>query len=330
MNFDFSRVPRVALGHLPTPLEPIDRFAERIKSNCRLWIKRDDCTGLATGGNKTRKLEFLLGDALAKRADAVITFGALQSNHARQTAAACARLGLECHLILSQMVKRHDGDYQWNGNLLLDKLLGAKVHRVSPDEVRDCLDNVKRLLEWAGKTNVYVIPPGGSNGIGAIGYVACAQEIAAQTQQLGFTPQYVTHASSSCGTQAGLALGFYGTPTRVSGVNVSDASSDEMAGKIVAIAADAGTALGIVPPRIDVEVHNGFVGDGYGQPTPEGRGAIRILAETEGILIDPVYTGKALAWLLRTVRSDGYAPGGNVVFVHTGGAAALAAYTTEF
>jgi len=328
MSIDLSAVPRVTLGHLPTPLEPLDRFSSAIGASCRIWIKRDDCTGLATGGNKTRKLEFLLADARAQDADVVITFGALQSNHARQTAAACARLGLECHLILSSVVKRPDADYQTNGNLLLDRILGAAAHRVSPADVTNTYRQLMDRLKTSDK-RAYVIPAGGSNAIGAIGYVGCANEIAEQSSALGFTPDAVVHASSSGGTQAGLALGFGGSPTQVLGINVSDAPIEEMRSKITALANETAITLGAASP-LNIDVRDGFVGDGYGQTTAGALAAIRLLATTEGIVTDPVYTGKALAGLISMARNGGFGGGRNVVFVHTGGVAAIAAYATAF
>ena len=198
-------IPRVALGFLPTPLLPLDRFSEEL-GGPRVWMKRDDCTGLATGGNKTRKLEYLLADAQADGADVVITIGAVQSNHARQTAAACAATGLECHLILARSVPWQHPGYERSGNVQLDRILGAKIQLVSPDEVAACCDVLLAELRAAGRAP-YVIPVGGSNATGALGYVRCAQEILEQCHALELPLTDIVHASASAGTQSGLVAG---------------------------------------------------------------------------------------------------------------------------
>jgi L-cysteate sulfo-lyase len=222
VTLDLSAYASVQLAHRPTPIEPLDRLSEQL-GGPRIWVKRDDCTGLATGGNKTRKLEYLMAEAQAAGADAVITFGAVQSNHARQTAAACARLGLDCHLILVRAVASNQPDYERTGNIQLDQLLGATLHLCDPEDAAQSAQRVTESLTAAGKT-VYTIPAGGSNATGALGYIRCANELAAQFDQLNIDPQLLVHATSSGGTQTGLAIGFAATnlTTNVVGVNVYD------------------------------------------------------------------------------------------------------------
>ncbi len=214
--------PRVDLGFLPTPLEPLDRLSTSL-GGPRIWIKRDDCTGLATGGNKTRKLEFLMGDAISLGADTVITYGAVQSNHARQTAAACAKLGFECHLLLSRRVAWQHPEFETSGNVLLDRLLGAHIHFTEPANAEAASRTLINDLTLLGR-HCYVIPTGGSNAIGALGYMRCAAEIVAQSRELGFKPDAIVHATSSGGTQAGLVAGLAAEnfDCDVIGINVYD------------------------------------------------------------------------------------------------------------
>ena len=326
-------IPRVRLIHGPTPLEPLARLRERI-GGPRLWIKRDDCTGLATGGNKSRKLEYLLAAAEAEGADRVLTFGALQSNHARQTAAACARRGLGCDLVLAPTVPRAVDGYERAGNLLLDDLLGAAVHRVPPGG--DAMALAREILAGhaeAGRRCV-LVPTGGSNAVGALGYVRCAAEIAADFRGRGLYPQAVVHASSSGGTQAGHVAGFAleGLATRVVGVNTW---TRDVEGQRATIRTLAEEVLGRLAPGqgLDpgaVEIEDGQLGEGYGVPTTAMVEAVRLLARTEGVLLDPVYSGKGMAGLLAMIRRGAFDEDDDVVFVHTGGAAALGVYTSAF
>lgn len=317
-DLGLERFPRVALAHVPTPLEPCDRLhAER--GGDRVWLKRDDCTGLAIGGNKTRKLEFLLGRTLADGAPAVVTTGALQSNHARQTAAACARLGLPCHLVLRRAVRRDDDHYARSGNVLLDGLLGADVRLV--DTVAEAAAAMAEIAEATGAT---VIPLGGSDPVGALGYVAAGLELAGQLQAAGVDTDAVVCAASSCGTAAGLAIALHaaGGPPVVA-VAVSD-DGPTIAATIEALVARTSALLGVDPAPAPTVVDT-YIGRAYGEPTDEGRHAIETLARTEGVLLDPVYTAKAFAHVL-----DRRAAGRDVVFVHTGGAPGLFAYTPAF
>lgn len=324
MSSDFADQSRISLGHLPTPLEPLNRLSKELGGS-RIWIKRDDCTGLATGGNKTRKLEFLLGDAMAKGADTVLTFGAVQSNHARQTAAACARLGLECHLMLSRAVPWPQSDYESTGNVLLDRILGATVHLIDPKDVADASHELHNRLASRGR-NVYVIPTGGSNAIGALGYVAAAQEILSQARSSGFTPDLIIHATSSGGTQAGLAAGLSRTPTRLLGINVSDPDHAALTTRIKGLAMETAALSGISHASFEVNITSDFLGQGYGLPTEAGIEAIRLLARTEGIIADPVYSAKALGALIVLMRTGELADASNLIFLHTGGVGAVPAY----
>lgn len=326
----FEDLPRVTLAHLPTPLEAAARFSERL-GQARVWLKRDDCTGLATGGNKTRKLEYLIADAEAGGADTVVTFGALQSNHARQTAAACARRGLRCELILTDSVARNEPGYANSANLLLDELLGARVHRVSPSAANATFEAVTHALERDGRRS-YVIPTGGSDAIGALGYARCALEIAEQCHARGIFPGAVVHATSTGGTQAGLLAGFAmaGLATRVVGINVYTADRARQAPLIHALAREtlARAAPGAQLAEDAVEVVHGHLGEGYGLPTEAMVHAVGLLARTEGVLLDPVYSGKAMAGLIDMIR--GGVLGDDVVFVHTGGTITLPVYREAF
>lgn len=332
-----SSQPRTALAHLPTPLEPLDRLSETL-GGPRIWMKRDDCTGLGTGGNKTRKLEFLLGAALAEGADTVITFGAVQSNHARQTAAACAALGLPCHLILARKVPWQDPGYERLGNVLLDRLFGAHVELVEAAEVRDTHRRLLTSLQASGR-RPYVIPTGGSSGVGALGYALCADELADQCAERDLVLTDLVHATSSAGTQAGLLAGFAllgrlqpgSLPVvRVHGVNVSEPET-QAAALVETIAGLADDVLALVGSRTPVSraaigVDSRFLGAGYGLPTPETLAAIRLVASLEGILLDPVYSGKAMSGLIGRIRSGELDGASNVVFLHTGGTASLPVY----
>jgi len=331
---DLTRFPRVALGHWPTPLERMDRLRAALgPASPTLYVKRDDCSGLATGGNKTRKLEFLMGAARAQGAGAIVTFGALQSNHARQTAAAAAKLGLPCDLILIDMVPGRDAAYRDSGNVLLDRLLGARVHVVAPDRPAQELREIVAANERAGRSS-YVVPIGGSNAVGALGYVAAFDEIAAQARALGVHIDALLHGSSSGGTQAGLVAGaaISGSATRILGVNVYKPSGSEIEREVRALACETVQLLGGDDGGVAarVEVIDGHQGEAYGIPSAPMREAVELAARTEGLLLDPVYSGKAMAALIGGVRDRRFTREQTIVFVHTGGAAALSAYVGAF
>ncbi len=327
-----ERFRRVPLAHIPTPLEPLSRMSEAL-GGPRLWIKRDDCTGLASGGNKTRKLEYLLAEALELGADTVLTPGAVQSNHVRQTAAAAARLGLECHVLLEDEVRRDDAEYARSGNLLIDRLCGAHIHDYARGtDMQRALETLVDELRAAGR-RPYAIPVGGSSAVGALGYVRCAKELLEQSETLGFDLDLVVHASGSAGTQAGLLAGFsaFGAEIPVLGICVSR-SAGEQEEKVAGLLAETLDILETPAqfPREFVRANGDYVGEGYGIPTAEMISAVTLGARLEGLLLDPVYTGKAMAGLIDLVRNGSLGSAKNVVFLHTGGAVTLFAYRSLF
>jgi L-cysteate sulfo-lyase len=330
-----ARFARHSLGHFPTPLEPMSRLTEQLRASHpqvpvpNLWIKRDDCTGLATGGNKTRKLEFLVGDALARGADVLITQGATQSNHARQTAAAAAHVGMACKLLLERRQER-DEEYEESGNVFLDGLLGADI----VDRLPAGTDMQAAMEELAGELRAtgarpYVIPGGGSNPIGALGYVACAEELESAPLPI----DWVVHATGSTGTQAGLLAGFgaMNSDVRVLGVSVRH-KEDAQVDAVYALAGDTAATIGAEGgvSRTGVLVDDRWVGGGYGVPTDTMIDAVRLVASVEGILLDPVYSGKGFAGLLGNIAEGRFAADDNVVFLHTGGSAGLFGYRSAF
>jgi L-cysteate sulfo-lyase len=328
---------RMPLGFLPTPLVPLERLSAQL-GGPRIWLKRDDCTGLATGGNKTRKLEYLLADARREGADVIVTIGATQSNHARQTAAACAAAGLPCHLLLARKVPWPNPHYERSGNLLLDRVLGAHVHLLAPDAVMPHRQALLRDLEAQGAIP-YLIPVGGSNAIGALGYARCAMELLEQSEALGFRLTDIVHASSSAGTQAGLLAGFAGLLAddarprpRVHGINVSEPNAQALVDEVRRIAHAVIERHGLAVSLADdeIRVDQRYLGPGYGLPDPATLEAIRLLARSEGVLLDPVYSGKAFAALVDRIRRGEFGGVADIVFVHTGGTAALAVYDDAF
>ncbi|WP_373281656.1 D-cysteine desulfhydrase [Litoreibacter roseus] len=327
-----AKFPRVTLGHLPTPLEPMDRLSE-ILGGPRLWVKRDDCTGLSSGGNKTRKLEFLMADAQAQGADTIITQGATQSNHARQTAAAAAKLGMACHILLEDRTGSNDESYILNGNVLLDRLHGATVSKRSggSDMNVEMADMAEELLEQ-GKTP-YVIPGGGSNAIGALGYVNCARELVEQANGMGLQLEALLHATGSSGTQAGLVAGLAAIQRDIHllGIGVR-APQEKQEGMVYDLANRTNAYLGAPAEikRSDVRANCDYVGPGYGLPTDGMIAALKLLAETEGLLFDPVYSGKGLDGLIDLIRKGYFDGMSNVAFLHTGGSAALFGYPETF
>jgi L-cysteate sulfo-lyase len=328
----FARFPRVQLAHLPTPLEPMENLS-RTLGGPKLWIKRDDCTGLAGGGNKTRKLEFLMADAIAQKADVIITQGATQSNHARQTAAAARKLGLECHLLFEERTGSKDVDYNYNGNVMLDQLFGASLSRFPADtEMNSAMEELATRLQADGKTP-YIIPGGGSNPIGALGYANCAAELLYQANSTGLKIDQVVHATGSAGTQAGLVAGFKasGSGIPVLGIGVR-APKEKQEQNVFLLACKTADYMGlgdILKPE-DVTADCSYVGDGYGIPTAATLEAIALFAKLEGILLDPVYSGKGAAGLINYVRQGKYGPEDNIVFIHTGGSQALFGYREAF
>jgi L-cysteate sulfo-lyase len=327
-----SRFPRLRFIHGITALEPMPALSQAL-GGPNLWIKRDDNTGLATGGNKTRKLEFLMADAVEQEADVVLTHGATQSNHARQTAAAAAKLGMACEIVLEDRTGLTDIDYRASGNVMLDLLFGASLSHVPAGTDMDAA-----LAQRAGELRAkgkrpYVIPGGGSNAVGALGYVVCAQEIAAQANDIGLEVDCVVHATGSAGTQAGLVAGFEGSRAQIPvlgiGVRAPKPAQEE---KVFALAGRVADLLGVpcAIARDRVVANCDYIGAGYGLPTPGMVEAIKLVARTEGILLDPVYSGKGMAGLIDLIRRGHFKEGQNIVFVHTGGAVGLFAYRETF
>ncbi|SNS41771.1 D-cysteine desulfhydrase [Noviherbaspirillum humi] len=328
-----SRFPRVRLVHGPTPLEPMPRLSAHL-GGPTLYIKRDDCTGLASGGNKTRKLEFLIADALQQGADVVITQGATQSNHARQTAAAAAKHGLDCKLLLEKRVSDFGEDYEQSGNVMLDNLLGAEIVSRLPagTDMQKAMEDFAQELRAAGR-KPYVIPGGGSNAIGALGYVVCAQEMLGQSFDMGLRIDHVVHATGSTGTQAGLVTGLQASNSRIPVMGISvrapkQAQEENVYRLVQATAKHLGMTHEI--PRETVAANSDYVGAGYGLPTPEMVEAIRLTARLEGILLDPVYSGKGMAGLIGLIQQGHFGKNDNVVFVHTGGSVGLFGYRNTF
>jgi len=328
---NLARFPRRRYTEGMTPLEPARRFSAAL-GGPDVFIKRDDLLGLAAGGNKTRKLEFLVADALAQGADTLITCGAVQSNHCRLTLAAADKEGLKCRLVLEERVP-NSYNPEASGNNFLYRLLGIEKIKVVPGgsdmmkEMRVVADEVS-----AQGRKPYIIPGGGSNPIGAAGYVACAEEILAQAFEKGINFDHVVCASGSAGTHAGLITGFYGNNSNVPVVGIDVSRPKELQEKLVydlvqRTAAHVGVKSEI--PRDAVLCFGEYVGRGYSIPTPEMAEAVRMLARTESILLDPVYTGKAMAGLIGLSRKGFFKKNENVLFVHTGGSPALYAYMKD-
>jgi L-cysteate sulfo-lyase len=323
-----SRFPRVSLAHLPTPLELLPRLSQHL-GGPNIYVKRDDCTGLGTGGNKTRKLEFLMADALQQKADTIITQGAVQSNHARQTAAAAAKLGMKCELVFEKRVDQPSEPYLYSGNVLLDRIFGANIREVEKGSDMDAeMEALAEQLRGNGR-HPYIVPGGGSNKIGALGYVDCALEFMYQANREGIVIDHVVHATGSAGTQAGLLAGLKATnagiPLLGIGVNVSKEEQEEKVYKLAVETAEYIGAPGSVQ-RKDVVANCDYVGEGYGIPTKGMNDAVLMLARLEGLLIDPVYSGKGMAGLIDLVKKGFFDGAENILFVHTGGSAGLFGY----
>lgn len=319
-------IPRVRLGELPSPLQPLYSLSKRL--GIYLWAKRDDLTGFALGGNKVRELEYHLGEALEAGADTIVTTGNSQSNHARTAAAACCKLGLDCHLVLEQGLRPR------NGNLLLDRVYGAHIELLStytPELAVAAMEAKALVLRSAGR-RPHIVPFGGCSTTGAIGFVRGTIELIEQIDANKMRVDYVYLATASCGTQAGTIAGIAATgrDIKVRGISVSDPrSSQELQVRKLAndtlISLDAGETV----PQDAVDVDDGYIGEGYGRPTPGTWDAIKLVARSEGLLLDPVYTGKAMAALVDHARTGVIPEGATVVFLHTGGVPGLFAYGDE-
>ena len=318
-------LPRVSLAHLPTPMEPMPRLGAAIGVE-QLWVKRDDCTGLGFGGNKVRKLEFDLAAAIAAEADCVVCGGVPQSNVARQVAAACAKLGLECHLgIMRGRLARPEAGYEQGGNVLLDRLYGAIIHDIPWNADRNLrLRAIADELQAAGR-RPYFLPYGASDALGALGYALAAEEVLLDLPNAG----WIVVASGSAGTQAGLVAGLaaLGHDARVIGIDV-DAEAERVAGEVRAIGRQAAALLGVEDRWDDtrVEVAAGWSAGAYGVADAATEEAIRLAARLEGLALDPVYTGKSMAGLIGLARAGRFDDARPVVWIHTGGGPGIFAY----
>jgi L-cysteate sulfo-lyase len=309
-----ARFPRHFLAHLPTPLERLDRLSAEL-------------------GGPEIKLEFLMAEAEAQGADIVMTQGATQSNHARQTAAFAAKLGMKCHILLEDRTGSNDPNYNTNGNVLLDHLHGATTEkRPGGGDMNAEMEAVADTLRADGKT-VYTIPGGGSNPTGALGYVNCAFELLNQVNSTGLKIDHLVHATGSAGTQAGLITGLQAMNAQIPllgiGVRAPKPKQEENVYNLACATAEKLGCAGVVK-REDVVANTDYVGDGYGIPTEGGLEAIRMFAELESILLDPVYSAKGAAGLIDLIRKGHFKKGERVVFLHTGGAAALFGYDAAF
>ncbi|MEC5636900.1 D-cysteine desulfhydrase [Klebsiella quasipneumoniae] len=320
---NLTRFPRLELIGAPTPLEYLPRLSDHLGRE--IFIKRDDTTPLAMGGNKLRKLEFLAADALREGADTLITAGAIQSNHVRQTAAVAAKLGLHCVALLENPIGTRAENYLSNGNRLLLDLFNTQIEMC--DALTDPaaqLDELATRIEAQGY-RPYVIPVGGSNALGALGYVESALEIAQQCEDAAEISSVVV-ASGSAGTHAGLAVGLEQLMPQAEliGVTVSRAVADQLP-KVVALQQAVANSLEL-QAKADIILWDDYFAPGYGTPNEEGMAAVKLLAQLEGILLDPVYTGKAMAGLIDGITQKRFKDEGPILFVHTGGAPALFAY----
>ena len=329
---NLARFPRRRYADGPTPLQPLARLSKAL-GGPNLFIKRDDQLGFAAGGNKVRKLEFVVADALEKGADFLITCGAVQSNHCRLTLAAAVREGLKCGLVLEERVP---GSYkpEASGNNFLYRLMGVDRIKVVPggSDMMEAMNAMAEEVKAQGG-HPYLIPGGASNPLGALGYVACAQETLSQAFDMGLRIDRVVCASGSAGTHAGLLIGFWGTRSGIPvvGMNVSRKKTQQEE-LVFKLARETAALAGIDGelPRDAVLCFDDYVGPGYSLPTAGMVEAVKMLARTEAVLLDPVYTGKAMAGLIDLVRKGFFKKGENVVFLHTGGAPALYAYLDSF
>lgn len=315
MTHWLSTVPRVKIANLPTPVEKLTRLATKVGLR-ELWIKRDDLTGLALGGNKTRKLEYLIAEAMAQGAKTVITAGAVQSNHCRQTAAAAAKFGFDCVLVLTGEMPK-----QLSGNVLLDQLLGAEIITCGKEEREATMQEVFRRL-WHEGRRPYIIPYGGSNSLGALAYAQAMVELKEQE----IHPDWIIFASSSGGTQAGIVLGrnLCGVSSRVLGISVDLPAADlqKRVFQLIKQAMDE-YALPLSVQAEDIWVNDDYRGKGYGIPTEADLQAVRDFARYEGILLDPVYTGRAAAGMFDLINKGVIPSNSSVLFWHTGGTPAI-------
>lgn len=330
---NLTQFPRRNYVQDATPIEALPAFSAALGGKVNVFIKRDDLLPGCSGGNKTRKLDFCIADGMERGADTIITCGAVQSNHARLTLSWAVKEGLDCHLILEERVP---GSYKQDGsgNNFLFNLLGVKSTKVVPGG-SDMLGEMEKLAENLKKDGKkpYIIPGGASNAIGATGYVACAQEIQQQLFDSGLVIDHMVVPSGSAGTHAGIAVGMYGTNAGipVSGINVSR-KKELQEGIVHKLAVETAKRVGVREdiPAEQITCFDEYVGPGYSIPTDSMIEAVKLLARTESILLDPVYSGKAMAGMIDLIRKGHFAEGSNVLFLHTGGSPALYAYIDTF
>jgi L-cysteate sulfo-lyase len=327
-----ARFPRAKLFPAPTPLHRLDNLTRHL-GGPDIWIKREDCTVVATGGNKVRKLEWLIGEARAQGAEHIVTQGAVQSNHVRQTAAVAAMFGMKCTALLEHRIETNERDYLNSGNVLLDKLFDCQIeYRPGGIDMNAEAEKKGEELRAQG-VKTYVIPGGGSNTTGAIGYVSCAQELLRQADEMGLKIDHLVTATGSAGTHAGLVVGFEGEnagiPILGIGVRLPKDRQEANVFRLAEATADrVGVRGGIA--RSAVVANCDYVGEGYGIPTQGMAEAVQMLARQEGILLDPVYSGKAMAGMIDLIRKGEIGKKETVVFLHTGGAVGLFGYTGFF
>mgnify|MGYP001568222896 FL=1 len=325
----FDKFERIDLGHFPTRIEYLKNISDMLKGP-QIFIKRDDCTGLATGGNKTRKLEFILPDAIKNNSDLIVTVGAIQSNHARQTAAACAKIGMKCLIVLEQRLEDAPESYMNSGNVFLNKVFGAEMILCPKD--RDVKVFAEEIMEDRKRDgyNPYFIPVGGSNRLGELGYIECMREILENPNKDSFS--HIVVATGSGGTHAGLVAGktLYKSNTKIIGISIKDNKSNQEK-RVLKLTQNSCEYMSCNPPKEeDVIVFDDYVGPGYAMPTDGMRDALSLMATKEAILLDPVYTGKAFDGLINLVRKNYFNSSDRVLFIHTGGSAALPAFEWAF
>ena len=325
----FDKFERIDLGHFPTRIEYLKNISDMLKGP-QIFIKRDDCTGLATGGNKTRKLEFILPDAIKNNSDLIVTVGAIQSNHARQTAAACAKIGMKCLIVLEQRLDNAPESYMNSGNVFLNKVFGAEMILCPKD--RDVKEFAEEIMEDQKRDghNPYFIPVGGSNRLGELGYIECMREILENPNKDSFS--HIVLATGSGGTHAGLVAGktLYKSNTKIIGISIKDNKSNQEK-RVLKLTQNSCEYISCNPPKEeDVIVFDDYVGPGYAMPTDGMRDALSLMATKEAILLDPVYTGKAFDGLINLVKKNYFNSSDRVLFIHTGGSAALPAFEWAF
>ncbi|MBT5185249.1 MAG: D-cysteine desulfhydrase family protein [Kordiimonadaceae bacterium] len=331
----FEDIPRIPLTSLPTSFYGMPNLSKEL-GDVDLYIKRDDVMELAHGGNKTRKLEYVFADAFAKGADCVITMGGIQSNHVRQTVSAAAKLGMDSNVILNNPVPEMKNELLGSGNYLLDVIMGANVYLIDGDDNASIAKmlQVEAKLKAAGKTP-YIVPMGASDGIGSLGYMLAAQELIGQWSNMNINPSHIFLGTGSCGTHAGLLLGlryFGNTTTKVVGVSVSqpEEKKKQILRDVIDLVKDVIELDEGLINEDDLIINGDHFGKAYAYPTFEANAAVKLVAEKEGILLDPVYTGKAMAGMIEMIKSEKLENPKDIVFLHTGGAPALHPYAGQF